>query len=153
MRVSLALNAVFWSHFMFVYASKYPVPYYTAEDFGIQVKVPPAKYVYGCHVGEQVNFSAMANTAVFRVTGAFWTDSGAQVEDQKRFSQRKVTLHDRLHNKPKPYIFHTFISFEFSIYRVFIVPNLKCIHAAFTMSWPFWLILFPRWPTGWMKCC
>ena len=46
---------------MFIYASKYPVSYYTAEDFGIQVKVHPANYVYGCHVGEQVSFSAMAN--------------------------------------------------------------------------------------------
>ena len=60
-----------------------------------------------------------------------------------------VTLNNRLHNKLNPDIFQTFISFEFSIYPVFIVPNLKYIHAIFMMLWPFKLMLVPRCSTGW----
>ena len=74
---------------------------------------------------------------------------GCIVWRPKAIYLQKGTLNDRLRNKSNPYIFHTFISFEFSIYRVFIVPNLNCIHAIFTMLWPFQSMLGPRCSTGW----
>ena len=60
-----------------------------------------------------------------------------------------MTLNNKLHSKFNPYIFHSFISFELSIYLVFIVPNLKYIHATFMMLWPFEFMLVPRCSTGW----
>ena len=39
-------------------------------------------------------------------------------------------LPNELHNKRGPYICQTFIGFEFGIYRLFIVPNLKGIPVA-----------------------
>ena len=74
---------------------------------------------------------------------------GCIVWRPKAIYLQKGTLNDRLRNKSNPYIFHTSISFEFSIYRVFIVPNLNCIHAIFTMLWPFQSMLGPRCSTGW----
>ena len=47
------------------------------------------------------------------------------------------TLHNGLHNKFGLYVFPILIGFEFAIYRLFIVPNLKCIHTGFAMLWPF----------------
>ena len=47
------------------------------------------------------------------------------------------TLHNGLHNKFGLHVFPICIGFEFGIYRLFIVPNLKCIHAVFAMLWPF----------------
>ena len=47
---------------------------------------------------------------------------------------------NRWYSKFNPYIFHTSFSFEFSIYRVFIVSNhLKCIHAIIIIT--IWLII------------
>ena len=62
------------------------------------------------------------------------------------------------------YVFPIFIGFGFGIYRLFIVPNLECIHAVFAMLWSvaklFWWVyigsqtkLGPRgwalsWPLG-----
>ena len=43
------------------------------------------------------------------------------------------TLHNGLHNKFGLYVFPIFIGCEFAIYRLFIVPNLKCIHTGFAM--------------------
>ena len=39
------------------------------------------------------------------------------------------TLHNGLHDEFVLYIFPICIGFEFDIYRLFIVPNFKCIHA------------------------
>ena len=49
------------------------------------------------------------------------------------FFIKMSTLYNRLHNISGLYVFPIFIGFEFGIYRVFIVPNLKCIHALFAM--------------------
>ena len=48
-----------------------------------------------------------------------------------------------------PMFFPIFIGFELGIYRIFNVPNLKCIHAVFAMLWPFQQLLVPRYSTGW----
>ena len=74
---------------------------------------------------------------------------GCIIRRPKWYFAKMVTLRNRLHNKLNPDIFHIFISFEFSIYPVFIVPNLKYIHAIFMMLWPFKLMLVPRCSTGW----
>ena len=66
---------------------------------------------------------------------------------------KNVTLSNMLHNKFNPYIFHTFSCYEFTIYRVFIVPNLKCINAIFTMSWQFQSMLVHRCSTGSVLKC
>ena len=59
------------------------------------------------------------------------------------------TLYNELHNKFGLNVFPSFIGLEFGIYRLFTVPNLKCIHAVFAMLWPFQKILVPRCSTGW----
>ena len=50
-----------------------------------------------------------------------------------RFSIKISILHNGLYNRLGLYGFSIFIGFEFGIYRVFIVLNLKCIHAVFAM--------------------
>ena len=47
------------------------------------------------------------------------------------------TLHNGLYNKFRLYVFPISIGFEFTIYRLFIVPDLKYKHALFAMLWPF----------------
>ena len=59
------------------------------------------------------------------------------------------TLYNGLHNKCGLYVFPSFIGLEFGIYRLFTVPNLKCIHAVFAMLWPFQKMLVRRCSTGW----
>ena len=59
------------------------------------------------------------------------------------------TLYIGVHNKFGLYVFLSFIGLEFGIYRLFTVPNLKCIHAVFAMWWPFQKMLVPRCSTGW----
>ena len=39
-----------WPNFLFNKVRKYLGPYFTAEDFRIQVRGPPTNYVYVCHV-------------------------------------------------------------------------------------------------------
>ena len=34
---------------MFIKVRKYSAPNFTTEDFRIQIRGPPANYVYGCH--------------------------------------------------------------------------------------------------------
>ena len=41
------------------------------------------------------------------------------------------------------------IWFEFGIYRVFFVSNLKCIHPVFAMLLPFKYMLVPHYSIGW----
>ena len=67
----------------------------------------------------------------------------------KQFLIKMFILHNGLHTKLGLYIFHIFIGFEFDIYRLFIVPNLKSIHAVFAMLRPFQWMLVPRFSTGW----
>ena len=62
---------------------------------------------------------------------------------------KMCTLHNMLHDKFGRYLFHICSGFEFGIYRIFIVPNLKRIHAIYTMLLPFQLKLVPRYSTGW----
>ena len=45
--------------------------------------------------------------------------------------EKMFILHNRLCNKI--YIFHIFTGFEFGIYRIFIVPNLKCVYVVCMM--------------------
>ena len=85
--------------------------------------------------------------AVFRVPNAFSTDSDVSFEDQKRLLIKMFTSYNRLNEKSRPNIFHTFIDCEFGICRVFIVPNLNCIYAVFTMLWPFQQMLIPCYST------
>ena len=59
------------------------------------------------------------------------------------------TLHKGLHDKLGPYIFHIFIGFEGGVNRLFIVPNLKSIHAVFAMLWPFQWMLVSCFSTDW----
>ena len=40
-------------------------------------------------------------------------------------------LHNGLHKKFELNVFPIFIGFEFGLYRLYIVPNLKCMHAVF----------------------
>ena len=50
MKSSLAWNAAFWPYFMFIKVRNYLAPNFTTEGFRIQVWVPPANHVYGCHM-------------------------------------------------------------------------------------------------------
>ena len=59
------------------------------------------------------------------------------------------TLHNGLHNKFGLYGFPIFIGFDFVIYRLVIVPKVKCIHAVFAVLWPFLLMLVPPYSAGW----
>ena len=55
----------------------------------------------------------------------------------KRLLTNMSTLHNGLHNKFGLSVFPIFTGFAFDIYWLFIVPNLKRIHAVFAMFWPF----------------
>ena len=46
---------------------------------------------------------------------------------------KMLTLHNGLHNKIGFNNFPICIGIQFGIYRISIVPNLKCIHAVFAM--------------------
>ena len=47
---SFVEHVVFWPHLMSIELRKYLTPYFTAEDARMQFMIPPANYVYGCHV-------------------------------------------------------------------------------------------------------
>ena len=68
---------------------------------------------------------------MFRVPSAFKIDSDILFGDQNQFVMKIFTLHNGLHNKIGFYIFPIFIGIQLSIYRISIVPNLKCTHAVF----------------------
>ena len=70
---------------------------------------------------------------IMGVPSVFNIDFGVYFEDQKQFFIKMFTLHNGLHDKMGLYVFHIFIGFEFGIYRFFIVPNLKSIHAVFAI--------------------
>ena len=50
MKSSLAWNAAFWLNFIFIMVRNHLTPKFTGEDFRIQVRGPPANYLYGCHL-------------------------------------------------------------------------------------------------------
>ena len=60
-----------------------------------------------------------------------------KVYDRKTQGFLNVHITYRLRNEFGPCSFHNFISFEFGIYRIFKVKNLKYIHVLFTMLWAF----------------
>ena len=72
---------------------------------------------------------------MLRIPSAFKIDFGVYREDQRRFLIKMSTLHNGLRNKFGLYVFPIIIGYEFGIYRLFTVPNLKCIHAVFAMLW------------------
>ena len=58
------------------------------------------------------------------------------------FDKKIITMNDRLRNKFETFIFHDVISFVFGIFRIFIMPNSKCIHVVLTILSPFQHCLF-----------
>ena len=107
-------------------------------DKTITVFRPCTVYSY---MGAQVNSSAIANIGSLiqtlhsnsRVWGSrcIFNRFGYMIWRLKAILTKMITLHNGLYDKFEPYIVHTFIGFELGIYRVFILPNLKCIYAFF----------------------
>ena len=54
-------------------------------------------------------------------------------DDSTPVSRYVLSLGKILCYKFEPNFFHNFIGFEFRLYRIFIVLNVKCIHVVFTI--------------------
>ena len=48
--VIIGLKWRIWSYFMFIKVRNYLAPNFTTKYFRVQMRTPPANYVYGCHI-------------------------------------------------------------------------------------------------------
>ena len=114
----------------------------------------PSSVIY---MRTHVNFSTIANicwliqTFKYQCCGFqvhFKSILMCNLKTKGDFFYQMSTLHSGLHNKFELYVFPIFIGFEFCIYRLYIVLNLKCMHAVFPTLWPFQQMLVPCYSTG-----
>ena len=102
---------------------------YAKQTKSIQLFNPPP-IVYN---GALVKFNAVSNISRYIYTSllqcfgfqGYFKPIGMYTLKTTKDFQSHFTLHVRLPNKFEPYIFHNFIDFEFSIYRIFIVTYFK----------------------------